>query len=355
MTIQRENAQLLQNYSLSHLNTMALSCTATQAVILTQEQQVGMASFSHLPLFILSGGSNVLLPERLEARVLLPRFAGIHIAEETEDCVVLDVMGGENWHNLVKHCTEKGWYGLENLALIPGLVGAAPVQNIGAYGVQLEDVLLGVKVFDFKLKRWEYIKKEDCGFEYRNSRFKHEPHKLITCLRIRLHKDSSRVNIDYGDLKTLAPTIAAQDERTQPTATDVFHAVIKIRQEKLPDPQVLSNCGSFFQNPIISSEQYQELKERFHDIPHYPIDGRTVKVPAGWLIDRAGLKGGGVAPILTHKNQALVLTNHAPHIATQRNIKTSQDFISKIIAEHFGIFLIREPVWVSPNGSTSAL
>ena len=352
---QTQGGRLLVNYDLSALNTMALNCVASQAVILTHEHQVPMACMTHLPLFVLSGGSNVLLPEQLDARVLMPHFTGINIVHDADDHVIIDVMGGEVWHELVLHTVNQGWYGIENLALIPGLVGAAPVQNIGAYGAQLADVLVGVKVYDLHAKRWEYITHADCAFDYRTSRFKNNSQKLITCLRLNLHKDPTRINTDYGDLSTTASDLAHTRGLSAPTPKEVMDAVIQIRNSKLPDPSVLANCGSFFQNPIIGREQCSALLARYPTMPYHDIDTHSVKVPAGWLIERVGLKGGGVAPILTHKQQALVLTNHAPHIATQRNIKISQDFIIKSVAQEFGIFLVREPVWVMGNGTLSFL
>lgn len=341
---------VLTNHSLSDANTMALSCVASQAVVLRDERELEYLP-SNLPLFILSGGSNVLLPEHLNATVLLPRFRGVRIVKEDEDSVMLDVMGGENWHSLVNYCTHKGWYGLENLALIPGLVGAAPVQNIGAYGVQLDEVVIGVKVYDIGNRIWHFFDKKACKFGYRDSIFKRDPRQLlITCLRITLHKDPKKINVSYGDLANHAKLWAEKDSLTTPTPLQVMKAVIDIRKSKLPDPKELPNCGSFFQNPIISKAQFARLKVNYPEMPSYPVDDINVKVPAGWLIDKAGLKGGGVAPILTHKNQALVLTNHAPHLATQKNIKTSQDFIVKTVLELFGIRLVREPVWVGEFG-----
>lgn len=341
---------VLTHYSLSNANTMALSCIASQAVVLRDERELEHLP-NNLPLFILSGGSNVLLPEALHATVLLPRFRGVRIVKEDEDSIILDVMGGENWHSLVNYCTHKGWYGIENLALIPGLVGAAPVQNIGAYGVQLDEVLVGAKVYDLGHNSWHFFDKKACKFGYRDSIFKRDTRQLlITCIRIELHKDPTKINVSYGDLAQYAQEWATMDMLEVPTPLQVMKAVVAIRQSKLPDPKVLPNCGSFFQNPIISKAQFDRLKVNHPTMPSYPVDDINVKVPAGWLIDRAGLKGGGVAPILTHKNQALVLTNHAPQLATQKNIKASQDFIVKTVSDLFGIRLVREPVWVGEYG-----
>lgn len=351
---------ILQDYNLSHLNTMALCCQADYAVFIDHADQlpaVLSALPSDYPVLVLSGGSNVLLPKRLHAAVLLPKMQGIHVVDDHDDSVIIKVAAGENWHNLVLYCTQNGWYGLENLALIPGLAGAAPIQNIGAYGVQLDSVLFGIDSVDLKSRQSYFLDKADCNFGYRYSSFKDSlKHHLITDIYLKLHKNPKRINTDYGDLATVAQQFAGQDQfadqnqHATPTPRHVIQAVIAIRQSKLPDPAVLPNCGSFFQNPVIGMAQFYQLKQRFSDLPHYPIDDNWVKIAAGWLIDKAGLKGNGIAPIFTHDKQALVLTNHTPHHATQADILATQDFICRTIYDKFGISLVREPVLVSANG-----
>ncbi len=371
-----------QNFDLSKYNTMALSSIARQAVILDDESQVEQL-FKHEQLtakqtteptnnpsnfLILSGGSNVILPNQLDALVILPRFTGINIVKEDEQSLEIEVMAGNNWHDLVVECTQQGWYGLENLALIPGLVGASPVQNIGAYGVQLEDCMTHVKAFHIPTNSWQILNKDDCEFAYRDSIFKRQANTwLISRVGFRLHKDATRINVDYGDVKESAKRLAedrmsdkmgdkSANTQTQVTLVhvtpiDVMNAVISIRQSKLPDPAELANTGSFFQNPIIAHTQYQQLLQKFADLPKYDIDEENVKVPAGWLIDKAGLKGKGIAPILTHEKQALVLTNHAPNTnakpATQADIANTRDLIIKTVFDKYGIKLQPEPVWVN--------
>lgn len=238
------------------------------------------------------------------------------------------------------------------MALIPGLAGAAPVQNIGAYGVQLEDALVSVRVYEWQTARFETLTKDQCQFAYRHSIFKDDPDRyLITAITLKLHKDSTKTMGNYGDLHNHATDLATQDGRSSITPMDVYHAVIDIRNSKLPDPKQLPNCGSFFQNPIISVDQYQSLLEQYPTMPHYPMADGMVKVPAGWLIEQAGLKGGGIAPILTHTKQALVLTNHAPLIATQNDIAATAKHIIDAVAAKFGIRLMREPVWIDRDGS----
>lgn len=343
---------------LSHSNTMALACAAGSVVELTDESQldVFMASYediiSQKSLFVLSGGSNVLLPAQLDAIVLQPKMRGITLVAQTDEYVDIEVMAGENWHDLVVHTVSQGWYGLENLALIPGLTGAAPVQNIGAYGVQLEDCLEYVRAYHLPTKTWHQLSTADCEFGYRDSIFKRAPNTwLISCVGFRLHTDVNKVLASYGDVKTVAQRYAEQQDRTQVTPVDVMQAIIDIRQQKLPDPKHLPNCGSFFQNPIIPQKQFTQLQTTYPAIVGYPMPDDMVKVAAGWLIEQAGLKGGGIAPIVTHQHQALVLTNHTPYQATQYDVATSQKYIATVVFEKFAIQLSREPVWVNTDGS----
>ena len=249
-------------HDLSHANTMALACVADKAVTITEESQLDafMAEFNkrddgQLPLFVLSGGSNVLLPAQLHAIVLRPFMRGIEVTNQTAEYVDIEVMAGENWHELVTYTVAQGWYGLENLALIPGLTGAAPVQNIGAYGVQLEDYLQSVRAYHLPTQTWHDLSIGDCQFGYRDSLFKRSPNTwLISRVSLRLHTDPARVAVNYGDVKLVAQRYAEQHNRSQPAPSDVMQAIIHIRQQKIPDPKQLPNCGSFFQNPIIDQD-----------------------------------------------------------------------------------------------------
>lgn len=344
---------------LSHSNTMALASVAEVVVTLTDEAQLdafmadyGKEATPTKPLFVLSGGSNVLLPAQLNAIVLRPQMRGISVTAQTDSYVDIEVMAGENWHDLVMHTVAQGWYGLENLALIPGLTGAAPVQNIGAYGVQLEDCLEYVRAYHLPTQTWHQLTAADCEFGYRDSLFKRAPNTwLITRVGFRLHTDPSKILASYGDVQTVAQRYAEQQGRSQPNPADVMQAIIDIRQQKLPDPKQLPNCGSFFQNPIIPQAQFIALKAIHPTIVGYPMPDAMVKVAAGWLIEQAGLKGHGLAPILTHQQQALVLTNHNPYQATQADVAKAQQHIADIVYEKFAIELAREPVWVNADGS----
>ena len=348
-----------ESIDLSYDNTMALTCVADSVVALENEAQLNdfMATYTEvaadkLPLFVLSGGSNVLLPTVLKAMVLQPKMRGIYLTNQTNDYVDIEVMAGENWHDLVVHTVNQGWYGLENLALIPGLTGAAPIQNIGAYGVQLEDRLQYVRAYHLPTQTWHHLSVVDCQFGYRDSIFKRTPNTwLISRVGFRLHTNPANVLANYGDVQTVAQRYAEQRGRAQAIPADVMQAIIDIRQQKLPDPKQLPNCGSFFQNPIISQEQFTTLQETYPNIVGYTIADAMVKVAAGWLIEQAGLKGNGIAPIFTHKQQALVLTNHKPQQATQDDVAIAQKYIAATVYEKFTIQLSREPVWVNADGS----
>lgn len=353
------NVPQAKSVDLSHSNTMALACVADVVVTLTDEAQLDafMANYGKdaeltKPLFVLSGGSNVLLPANLNAIVLRPQMRGIIMTAQTDRYVDIEVMAGENWHDLVMYTVAQGWYGLENLALIPGLTGAAPVQNIGAYGVQLEDCLEYVRAYHLPTQTWHHLTAADCQFGYRDSLFKRAPNTwLITRVGFRLHTDANKILASYGDVQTVAQRYAEQQGRMQPVPADVMQAIIDIRQQKLPDPKQLPNCGSFFQNPIIPQAQFITLQSAHPTIVGYPMPDAMVKVAAGWLIEQSGLKGGGSAPIMTHQQQALVLTNHSPYQATQADVAKAQNHIANIVSKIFAIELSREPVWVNADGS----
>lgn len=340
---------------LSYENTMALACVAKTVITLIQESQIAnaveYANTHNLPVFVLSGGSNVILPTRLEACVLLPKFLGYQALNETDEYVWVEVSAGENWHEFVQICLSHGWYGLENLALIPGLVGASPIQNIGAYGVQVSEFIEKVIAYDLQNGNQVVFDNADCCFGYRQSFFKQHPNRyLIGRVLFKLHKDSRRMVTSYGDVLQIASQYA-KEHGGELSPQDVFDAVVQIRQSKLPDPQVLANCGSFFQNPIIGQKVYQRLLEQFADMPCYVVDDHHVKVPAGWLIERAGLKSKGVFPILTHQHQALVLTNHQPYVATQHNVDVARRYIIDVVKQQFGIVLVSEPVWINTQAT----
>lgn len=354
------------NYvDISQLSTMALASHARELIQLHHVDEV-QPLFARLQqqqqrFVIISNGSNTLLPELLDVTVITPTLHGQTVLEEDDQTVRLEVMAGEQWHDLVVSTVTQGWYGLENLALIPSWVGASPVQNIGAYGVQVEDVIESVTAFHIPTLTFKTLSNADCEFAYRDSRFKREVGQwLITSVTFRLHKNPN-VNVQYGDVAKLAAQYANQRLGTSldnPVITpiDTMYAIIQIRQSKIPDTNELPNCGSFFKNPIVDAADAQTLLQRFPTLVHYPVKDNQgqatgkVKLAAGWLIDQAGLKGKGIAPILTHVHQALVLTNHAPQVATQADIERTMTLIQQTVYQQFGVMLEPEPVWIKSDG-----
>ena len=354
------------NYvDISQLSTMALASHARELIQLHHVDEI-QPLFARLQqqqqrFVIISNGSNTLLPELLDVTVITPTLHGQTVLEEDDQTVRLEVMAGEQWHDLVVSTVTQGWYGLENLALIPSWVGASPVQNIGAYGVQVEDVIESVTAFHIPTLTFKTLSNADCEFAYRDSRFKREVGQwLITSVTFRLHKNPN-VNVQYGDVAKLAAQYANQRlgtslDNSVITPIDTMHAIIQIRQSKIPDTHELPNCGSFFQNPIVDAADAQTLLQRFPTLVHYPVKNQQgqatgkVKLAAGWLIDQAGLKGKGIAPILTHIHQALVLTNHAPQVATQADIERTMTLIQQTVYQQFGVMLEPEPVWIESDG-----
>lgn len=345
---------------ISHLNTMALASRVRELVYVTDIAQI-QPLFERLrdekkPYVIISNGSNILLPPVLDAVVISPTLLGVHKVKEDKDSVLLEVMAGEDWHTLVVNTVTQGWYGLENLALIPSWVGASPIQNIGAYGVQVEDVIESVQAFHIPTLTWHTLSNSDCEFGYRDSVFKRQVGQwLITQVTFKLHKNP-HVNVQYGDVASVAHDFAQQAGRDQVTPIDTMQAIIQIRQRKLPATDELPNCGSFFKNPIVPQTIAAQLLVKYPNLIHYPVksqDGTLtdqVKLAAGWLIDQAGLKGKGVAPILTHIHQALVLTNHAPNVATQAEVERAMQLIQSTVMQKFGVMLEPEPVWIEADG-----
>lgn len=263
------------------------------------------------------------------------------LSDDDGDDVVVEVQAGENWHEFVLHCVGQAWYGLENLALIPGTVGAAPVQNIGAYGVELDQRFHSVLAWDLRRARMVELGPCDCGFAYRDSIFKRAQagHWLIVAVRLRLSRRWQPV-LSYP---ALAQAVSA--ESAKPTPRQVFEAVCAIRQSKLPDPAVLGNAGSFFKNPIVDASVYERIRSNEPDLVAYPQGNGAYKLAAGWLIDRAGWKGRRLGPVGVHDRQALVLVNHGG--GTADDIQRLAEAVKADVERRFGATLEQEPVNVS--------
>ncbi|GAA4652415.1 UDP-N-acetylmuramate dehydrogenase [Kistimonas scapharcae] len=330
--------------NLKALNTLGLESVARYFVrvesLVVLREALAFARERNLPVIPLGEGSNVVLSECLDALVLLIRLKGRVVVESQNDSVLLKVGAGEHWHSLVCWSLEQGFYGLENLALIPGCVGAAPVQNIGAYGVELKDRFVSLEAIDRQTGEIMTLSAEDCAFGYRDSVFKSRllDQVVITSVTLRLSK-TLMPELDYGALREKAEVLAC--ERGQPTGMDICHAVCDIRREKLPDPKVIGNAGSFFKNPVVSDEHKAALKEKFAELPAYQVSDGW-KLAAGWLIEQCGFKGcvktdgAGV-----YEKQALVLVNHGN--ACGKAILKLAGEIQATVKERFSVNLEIEP------------
>lgn len=332
---------IVQNHSLKPYNTFGLEAIARYFVEVTTVAQLQevlqQEELKGLPRFILGGGSNILLTKDFEGLVIKNSIKGIELLKEDEKHVWLKVGSGEVWHELVLHTINQGWGGMENLSLIPGQVGAAPMQNIGAYGVELEATFEQLEAVDMQTATVRTFTKEECHFGYRESVFKTtlKGQYCIVSVKFRLSRQPG-LNISYGDIKRILDDM----QIWEPTVKDVSAAVIKIRQSKLPDPKVLGNSGSFFKNPEIPKEQFDALQQYFPLIPNYPAPNGLVKVPAGWLIEHAGWKGKRVGNTGSHAQQALVLVNYGG--ATGQEIYQLALDIQASVRDKFGITIVPE-------------
>ena len=308
------------------------------------------------PVFVLGGGSNLVLTGDVKPLVLKVELKGMRLVHETAKAWVIEAAAGEAWHDLVAWTLANGYPGLENLALIPGTVGGAPVQNIGAYGVELQDRFESLDAVDLHTGRPFTLNAAQCGFGYRDSVFKHAPatgqglglglagRAIITAVRFNLPK-TWKPELGYADLarKQAATGVAA------PTAQQIFDWVCEIRRAKLPDPAVIGNAGSFFKNPTVSPEQCADIIARDPRIVHYKLADGSVKLAAGWLIDACGWKGKSIGQAGVYEKQALVLVNRGngpadPHGATGGEVMTLARAIQTSVYERFGIRLEAEPV-----------
>lgn len=335
--------------SLKADNTLGLD-VSTQIRIVAETPEAILAAWqmsqrNQQPFLILGEGSNVLFLEDFAGIVVLNRIAGVEIHDENERWK-LHVGAGENWHQLVKMTLERGISGLENLALIPGMVGSAPIQNIGAYGVELKDVCEYVDVLNLQTGTTERMGRDDCQFGYRDSIFKHQYQSGYTIIAVgfSLSKQWQPV-LTYGDLRTLNPATA--------NAWDVFHAVCHMRQSKLPDPKITGNVGSFFKNPVIERQQADMLLNHYPAIPNYPQPDGTVKLAAGWLIDHCQLKGCRIGGAEVHQQQALVLINAAD--ATPDDIVALAKKVRARVGEQFDVWLEPEVRFIQAQGECNAV
>ncbi len=331
---------------LTSLNTLGLRSQA--CALVRYESDTQLAGLSELAaeypgVFVLGGGSNVVLADALDCLVIKVASRGIRLLEETDSHWIVEAQAGEVWHDFVAYCLAQGWPGLENLALIPGTVGAAPVQNIGAYGIELDQRFHSLTAWDIKAAKSVDMSAGECGFSYRNSIFKQAgPGRwLIVSVRFCLPKPWKPM-LAYPDLKQHALLGASQGAVTP---HQVFDAVCEIRRRKLPDPAVLGNAGSFFKNPVVDAAVLDGLRVAYPGIVAYAQpDGQHYKLAAGWLIERAGWKGRRMGAVGTHERQALVLVNHGG--ATAGDVAALAQAIQTDVADRFGVVLEQEPVAV---------
>jgi UDP-N-acetylmuramate dehydrogenase len=330
-----------ENVSLKPLNTFGIDAKAHYFVEVTNKTELKEAlydnSFHMTKRLILGGGSNVLFTKDFDGVVIKINIKGIKKTKENADYVWIKVGAGENWHDFVLYTIANNWGGVENLSLIPGSVGAAPLQNIGAYGVEVKDTIHEVKALNIPTEEVHVFDKSDCQFGYRESIFKNEAKDkyVILSVTFKLAKKPT-FHVEYGAIKE----ILAQNNITELSVKAISDAVISIRQSKLPNPAVIGNAGSFFKNPEIAVTHFNKLKIEFPEIPSYPINAETVKVPAGWLIEQAGWKGYREGEIGVHAKQALVLVNYGNGTGLQ--IKALSEKIQKSILEKFGVKLQTE-------------
>ncbi|HBU77949.1 MAG TPA: UDP-N-acetylenolpyruvoylglucosamine reductase [Muricauda sp.] len=320
-----------ENISLKNYNTFGIDVKARFFVEITglvQLQKV-LELKAYPKKFIISGGSNMLLTKDIDALVVHLKLKGISIVEENENFVEVKAMAGENWHELVMWSLDQGFGGLENLSLIPGNVGTAPIQNIGAYGVELKDVFVSCAAMDVKTGQLEGFDNEACEFGYRESIFKNRAKDkyIITSVVLKLTKKDHVLHTGYGSIENELK----EKGIVHPTIRDISDAVIAIRRSKLPDPKEIGNCGSFFKNPVISQKAFDRFIKKYPNAPFYEMDDDKFKIPAGWLVEQCGFKGKRFGDAGVHEKQALVLVNHGS--ATGKEIldlsKKIQDEVQK--------------------------
>ncbi|WP_299716077.1 UDP-N-acetylmuramate dehydrogenase [uncultured Tenacibaculum sp.] len=327
--------EIQQNISLKNYNTFGIDVNAKRFISIRSVHELQQLIVKEKSLFLISGGSNMLLTKDIDDLVVHINTEGICIDREDDNSVYLTVNAGENWHDFVLWCIDQNYGGIENLSLIPGNVGTCPIQNIGAYGVEVKDVITKVEAVSIETGKLVQFSNAECKFGYRNSIFKNEVKGkyIITSVSFKLTKKDHVLNTSYGAIETEL----ASKNITNPTIKTVSDAVIAIRQSKLPDPKEIGNSGSFFKNPVISKSFFENLKEKFPNIPSYSVSDEEIKVPAGWLIEQSGFKGKRFGDYGVHEKQALVLVNYGN--ASGKNIYSLAQEIQTTIKENFGIDL----------------
>ncbi len=325
--------QYAKNFSLKEYNTFGINVTAKKFISVTSITQLKNVLKENRDVFVIGGGSNMLLTQNIDQTVVHLDIKGVIVNHETENTVEVTSMAGENWHEFVVWCIDQNYGGLENLSLIPGNVGTCPIQNIGAYGFEVKDTLLFVEAIDTTTLEIKKFTNQECNFGYRDSIFKQtlKGKYIILNVTFKLTTKEHNINISYG---------AIQEEignNHTPNLKEISNAIINIRNRKLPDPKKIGNSGSFFKNPVIERAHFHQLQAQYPTIPSYPVSDTQIKVPAGWLIEQAGFKGKSFGNAGVHDKQALVLVNYGN--ATGKEIYTIATTIQQKIKDLFNIYL----------------
>ena len=332
--------EILHHFSLKNYNTFGIEAKAEQfvAVHSVSELKSILEQNKNQKKFILGGGSNMLLTKDIEALVIHIDLKGKKVLKEDTDFVWVESQAGENWHQFVLWAIDQNFGGLENMSLIPGNVGTTPVQNIGAYGAEIKDTFVSCDAMNIETQEMITFTKEECNFGYRESVFKNEvkDQYIITSVVFKLTKQNHKINTSYGDITAEL----AKNNITVPGLKDVSNAVIAIRKSKLPDPAELGNSGSFFKNPVLLKSDFKAINQKFPEMRFFDISETEVKVPAGWLIEHAGLKGKRFGDAGVHKNQALVLVNYGN--ATGQEILNVSKTVQDTVFNTFGIHIEAE-------------
>ena len=322
-----------QNISLKQYNTFGIDKNADRFVTVGSLSELKSILIDEKDIFLLGGGSNMLLTKNIEALVIHLDLKGIVVNDTEKDVVYVTAEAGENWHDFVLWCISQNYGGLENLSLIPGNIGTSPIQNIGAYGVEIKDTFQQLEALEIATGKIKTFTHSDCKFGYRNSVFKNElkGKYIIINVTFKLSKNNHQINISYGDIKNHLKEIQ------HPSLKDISDAVISIRQQKLPDPKEIGNSGSFFKNPVIGSVLFNSLQKKHAKMPHYVVSENEIKIPAGWLIEQCGFKGQRFGDAGVHSKQALVLVNYGN--ASGQDIYNLAQNIRQKVKDTFGISL----------------
>lgn len=321
------------NISLKKYNTFGIQTYAKRFVQINSTKELKELLLIEKDIFIIGGGSNILLTKDIEKLVVKLDLKGVIINETPDNYAFVTAEAGENWHDFVIWCISQNYGGLENLSLIPGNVGTSPIQNIGAYGVEIKDTFQQLEAIEIETGKIKIFTNEECKFGYRNSVFKNElkGKYIITNVTFKLTKNKHQLKSSYGAIKSSLIDIE------NPTIKNVSDAIIAIRQSKLPDPAEIGNSGSFFKNPVVSKAIFLKIQKEYIDVPHYKVSDNEIKIPAGWLIEQSGFKGKRFGDAGVHEKQALVLVNYGK--ATGQEIYDLAKKIRQTIKTNFNIDL----------------